>query len=139
MNEHEQRTGDHRHFDSDDESQTNDSEKVTIISPKDYNSIKQCTDLSVKNILNPAIGAPIWSAVRRYIFMQFILFKINDVCITHSRKHHPKIDLQIIRNRGGLTGFNADCFSEKQSWEIASAILDRIIPHGPVMRILQSV
>ena len=96
-------------------------------------------DLSRRNILNSAIGAPVWMAVRKYIFMQWILFKVNDINVKHVRDYHPKIDLQIIRNRGGLTGFNGDAFTTRQAWEISSAILDRVIPNGPVMRILQSI
>ena len=135
----QQHSSSHRRFNDDDDEEQHQPDSVTIISPKDYNSIKQCTDLSRRSILNPAIGAPVWTAVRKYIFMQFILFKINDVCVKHSREYHPKIDLQIIRNRGGLTNFNANTYSAKQAWEIASAILDRIIPHGPVFRVLQGI
>ena len=136
-------TNTHTRFNDDnderDNERTDNSYSGTIISPKDYNSIKQCTDLSRRNILNPTIGAPVWMAVRKYIFMQWILFKVNDINVKHAREYHPKIDLQIICNRGGLTGFNGDAFTTRQAWEISSAILDRVIPNGPVMRILQSI
>ena len=75
----QQHSSSHRRFNDDDDEEQHQPDSVTIISPKDYNSIKQCTDLSRRSILNPAIGAPVWTAVRKYIFMQFILFKINDV------------------------------------------------------------
>ena len=82
-------TNTHTRFNDDndecDNERTDNSYSGTIISPKDYNSIKQCTDLSRRNILNPAIGAPVWMAVRKYIFMQWILFKVNDINVKHAR------------------------------------------------------
>ena len=54
-------TNTHTRFnDERDNERTDNSYSGKIISPKDYNSIKQCTDLSRRNILNPAIGAPVW-------------------------------------------------------------------------------
>jgi len=59
----QQHSSSHRRFNDDDDEEQHQPDSVSIISPKDYNSIKQCTDLSRRSILNPAIGAPVWTAI----------------------------------------------------------------------------
>ena len=90
--------------------------------------IDQCAESGLPNILDPAIGGPVWRMLRIYIINWLTSMRLLDELLVHGLQQNPQLSLTIIDGLGGGGRHpkprNARCRSAFQGPD------DRFLPFG---------